>query len=131
MQTMVSSLTALSVLLHVLLGCHAHHVHAGESLAASLAAHQASPGGCHHHRLAESEPSSPSEHQNSPCVEDSCDFAVSKVDAPSLDDGGPTMSALIEPMPPALASVNCGSATLGSGLYPGSSLALLYCVLRN
>jgi hypothetical protein len=128
MRALVSNLTAFSVLLHVLLGCHAHHVRAAETTSSPVEVSHASNHCCHHH---ESQSESPTDGPELPCEDESCDFAVVKVDAPSLDDDQAALFIV-----PLQAEVIFRSAEFHATLALGAvhddvSLSVLYCVLRN
>ena len=130
MHALMTSLTTLGVLMHVLLGCHAHHGHAQTTRQATAAvehAHVHSHGSSGDHGTSEDQAPSPVED-----CEDHCDFAASKIDAPTLDDGDGL------PLVSDVASVNhrvlLASAAEQPRLTGATSklgLSVLYCVLRN
>ena len=128
MRALVSTLTAFSVLVHVLLGCHAHHVHAAETTSAPAEVSHSANHCCHHH---ESQNESPTGGPELPCADDSCDFAVVKVDSPSLDDDQTALFILPLKTEVESCSAEFEAALAPSAVHGGVSLSILYCVLRN
>lgn len=126
MRALLSSLTIVAVLLHVLLGCHAHHGHAAELAAAAEPA--VAPGCDHHHGDHEGE--SPSDGEQS-CDCNDCKFSHARADAPDL-------AVTIGSLPSNALADACDM--LQGGMLEAASAAdphlscdrpLLYCILRN
>jgi hypothetical protein len=124
MRGLISSLTMLSVLLHVLLGCHAHHAHAVELGHAGPGHESASCSATHEEQ--------PSEDHDEPCDEEQCDFGDSKSASLRLESTstGHWVFAPVVSDPSCVSRVSVYKAA-NDRLLPDCSRPILYCVLRN
>jgi len=124
MRALISSLTMVSVLLHVLLGCHAHHAHAADAAGHEASEHESA------HCSESQEP--PSDSDSQPCDENQCDFGVSKFSSLEFED----VAAIFWMVVPAATDDSCPHKvgqvfSSGDDLLPLCSRPVLYCVLRN
>jgi hypothetical protein len=127
MRSLISSLTIFAVLMHALLGCHAHHAHAAE------AAHPAEAALVTAHCCSHSHDQQPSESHEEPCDEEQCDLGDATPAFRKLDNtvAFSHWAYLVTPD-----SVGCSSdvsrtSTVTDHLSPGCPRTILYCVLRN
>jgi hypothetical protein len=96
MRSVISTLTAVSVLLHVVLGCCAHHGHAEET-----AAQQPAPAACVHHGCSSQthakptppadsrENAPPSDEREDDCEQGDCAFSATVEKAETLAKASP------------------------------------------